>query len=154
MLWQIQFEIMKRNSQRHPKDSYSKIFKNSISLSFLILLRTESISISWIWMLSQIMDPQGSQDSHSLENFRGGLYYIWQHCRPQIIPCQSPDLFQKWTDNKPVRRLLSIGQAEGENRAIRGSECTCYILPFCSAPSFKQQEKIHIFSYELFIQHP
>lgn len=45
-VWQIQFEIMKRNSQRHPKDSYSKISWNSVSFSSVKLLRRESVSVN------------------------------------------------------------------------------------------------------------
>lgn len=77
----------------HPEDNYSKICKHFVSLLFVILLRTVSISQLDLNAESNKGSARKSGDSHPPENFSRGLYDIWQHCQPQMILCQLPDLF-------------------------------------------------------------
>lgn len=118
------------NRREFSNASWRQLQQNLQEFCFPLICNTSQnrVSISQLDLNAESNkgSARKSGDSHPPENFSRGLYDIWQHCQPQMILCQLPDLFWRCTDNKPVRRLLGIHQAEGENRAVRGSECTCY----------------------------
>lgn len=126
------------NEKEFSKAFQRQLQQNFPQFCFPFICNTSQnrVSISWIWMLNQIRDPQGNWDSHSLENFRGfttfGRIVILKLFFVNCLTC-----FKGGLTISQFRRLFGILQGEGENRAIRGSECTYYTLPFWSAPSFK-----------------